>query len=138
MPTTVQGVPRQPEFREGDVGWGCGSKLMPWSRNALHPSSSAKRGGGRMPLPQHSGPPLCAHPLRRVPGFSLPEMLLTQPCALHLLLRECQLVLQHSVQSRLLQEAFLTSPRLSWAFPLVHSTSDKWPILTQKQDSMGS
>lgn len=110
MPTTGEGVPRQPEFREEDVGWGCGSKLMPWSRNALHPGSSAKREGGWMPLPQHSGPLLCVQLLPHVPGFSLPEMPLTQPCTLHLLLRECQLVLQHSVQSHLLQEAFLTSP----------------------------
>lgn len=53
-------------------------------------------------------PPVCLA-LPHAPSFSLPEMHLTHPRTLHLLRRERQLALQHSMQSCLLQEAFLTS-----------------------------
>lgn len=57
-----EGVPRQPEFREGDVGWGRSLKSVPRSRKALHPGTSAKRGGQQMPRPSIWGPSCVSSP----------------------------------------------------------------------------
>lgn len=42
-----------------------------------------------MPLPQHLGPLCVPTPCAVCLASAFLEMLLTQPCALHLLLREC-------------------------------------------------